>query len=145
MFNSCLIGRKKKVVDADQEMIIEDAALNKPKEVKSGSSHPAKKKKFLQIRDDKAFQLYIFRVLKQVKPELGISKLAMQQCNQIVADLFERIMDESRKLTLFNKKCTLSSKEIETAVKLLFNGELSKHAVHEGRQSISKFLQKSAL
>ena len=124
-------------------MTIEDASLNKPKDGKAPGSNPAKKKKFLQIRDQKAFQLYIYRVLKQVTPELGLSKLAMQQCNQIVADLFERILDESRKLTLFNKKCTLSSKEIETAVKLLFNGELSKHAVHEGRQSIAKFLQKS--
>ena len=81
--------------------------------------------------------------MKQVKPELGISKKAMAQCNQIVAELFERIMDEARKLTLFTKKSTLSSKEIETAIKLLFDGELGKHAVHEGRQSIAKFIEKS--
>ena len=80
--------------------------------------------------------------MKQIKPETGISKKAMELFCQIIADLFERIMDEGRKLTLFSKKSTLSSKEIETTIKLLFKGELAKHAINEGRQSIAKFIQK---
>lgn len=44
------------------------------------------------------------KVLKTTKPELGISKNAMAQLNQIIADQLEKIMDEARKLTLFSKK-----------------------------------------
>ena len=124
-------------------MVIADGTKPKTSPANLSQSVKPHKKKFLQIRDDKAFQLYIYRVLKQVKPELGISKRAMSQLNQIVADLFERIMEEARKLVNFSKKQTLSSREIETAVKLLFQGELGKHAIHEGRQSMQKYMEKS--
>ena len=102
-----------------------------------------KKKKTLHVRDPQAFQLYIFRVMKQIKPELAISKKAISQINQIVGDMFEEIMTEARKLTIFNKKQTLSSKEVETATKLLFPGELGKLAISQGRMAMAKFSEHS--
>ncbi len=39
----------------------------------------------------------------------------------------------------FNKKKTLSSREIQTAVRLLLPGELSKHAVSEGTKAVTKY------
>ncbi len=82
------------------------------------------------MRSQAAFSLYIFRVMKQIKPELSISRNAIAQINQIIGDVFERLMEESRKLVIFSKKQTLSSKEIETATRLLFAGELGKLAVN---------------
>lgn len=52
-------------------------------------------------------------------------------------------MSEARKLMIFTKKQTLSSKEIESAVKLLFSGELGKHAVSQGRLAIAKYAENS--
>jgi len=81
---------------------------------------------------ENSFQTYIFRVLKEIKPELGITKPAINQFNQIICDLFEKIMDEARRLLIHSKKQTLSSKEIETAIKLIFPGELAKLGVQYG-------------
>ncbi len=80
-------------------------------------------------------------MLKATKPELGISSSGMNQFNQIIADLYERVMTECRNMLLYNKKSTLSSKEVETAVRLLFPGELSKHGVQFGRDSLQKYAE----
>nr|GEX15169.1 histone H2B [Tanacetum cinerariifolium] len=43
-----------------------------------------------------------------------------------------KLAAESSKLVRYNKKNTLSSREIQTAVRLVLPGELAKHAVSEG-------------
>ena len=99
-----------------------------PENAKKGKKKKDKGKA-LSIRDDGAFNTYIFRVLKEVAPEAGISKKAMMALNQMMAEKFDEIMREARDLTHNTKKSTISSREVETAVKLLFPGELGKHAV----------------
>lgn len=90
-------------------------------------------------RRSETFSLYIYKVLKQVHSDVGISKKAMNIMNSFVYDIFERIALEASKLVRYNKRRTLSSKEVQTAVKLLLPGELSKHAVAEGTKAIAKF------
>ena len=85
------------------------------------------------------FSVYIFRVLKQVHPETGISKKSMQIMNSFINDIFEKIALESSKLVRYNKKHTLSSREVQTAVRLLLPGELAKHAVSEGTKAVTKY------
>ena len=58
------------------------------------------------------FSLYIYKVLKQVHPEIGISKKAMNIMNSFINDTFDRLATESSKLVRYNKKRTLSSREI---------------------------------
>lgn len=83
----------------------------------------------MKLRDQNSFQTYIYRVLKEVKPELGVSKKAMGLINDLLVELFDKVMTESRHLMIHSKKNTLSSKEIESAAKILFPGELQKLAV----------------
>ncbi|OWK17712.1 hypothetical protein Celaphus_00009033 [Cervus elaphus hippelaphus] len=48
-------------------------------------------------------------------------------------DIFERIASEpSRLVHYYNKRSTVTSREVQTAVRLLLPGELAKHAVSEG-------------
>ena len=68
--------------------------------------------------------MYIFRVLKEQCPEFSVSKKAMRTLNSINAEKFSEIMKECRNLVINTKKATLSSKEVETAVKLTIFGEL---------------------
>jgi len=82
---------------------------------------------------------YIKKVLQQVHPEIGISKKGMSIMNSFINDIFERIATEAGKLATYNKKATLSSREIQTAVRLMLPGELSKHAVSEGTKAVTKF------
>ncbi|PKI84785.1 histone H2B [Malassezia vespertilionis] len=85
------------------------------------------------------YSTYIYRVLKQVHPDTGISNKAMAILNSFVQDIFERVATEASKLASYNKKSTISSREIQTAVRLILPGELSKHAIAEATRSVTKF------
>ncbi|KAI8490907.1 hypothetical protein Bbelb_313260 [Branchiostoma belcheri] len=57
-----------------------------------------------------------------------------------MADIFERIAAEASRLAHYNKRSTISSREIQTAVRLLLPGELAKHAVmSEGTKAVTKY------
>ena len=58
------------------------------------------------------YSVYIYRVLKQVHPETGISKRSMSIMNSFINDVFEKISLEAAKLVRYNKKQTLSSREV---------------------------------
>merc|ERR1711976_408934 len=88
-----------------------------------------------------SFSVYIYRVLKQVHPETGISKRSMSIMNSFIYDIFEKISNEASKLVRYNKKHTLSSREVQPAVRLLLPGELAKHAVSEGTKAVTKYSQ----
>lgn len=78
-------------------------------------------------------------VLKQVHPDTGISNRAMSILNSFVNDIFERVATEASKLAAYNKKSTISSREIQTSVRLILPGELAKHAVSEGTKAVTKY------
>ncbi|XP_073693712.1 uncharacterized protein [Garra rufa] len=59
--------------------------------------------------------------------------------NSFVNDIFERIAGESSRLAHYNKRSTITSREIQTAVRLLLPGELAKHAVSEGTKAVTKY------
>ncbi len=86
-----------------------------------------------------SYASYLYKVLKQVHPETGISKKSMSILNSFVNDVFERVVTEAGKLARVNKKATLSSREVQTAVRLVLPGELAKHAVSEGTKAVTKF------
>ncbi|KAJ8399011.1 hypothetical protein AAFF_G00416780 [Aldrovandia affinis] len=57
--------------------------------------------------------------------------------NSFVNDIFERIAGEASRLAHYNKRSTITSREIQTAVRLLLPGELAKHAVSEGTKAVT--------
>ena len=67
----------------------------------------------------------------------------MATMNSVVTDVFERLMKEARNLATYAKKATVGSKEIEAATKFILSGQLSKHAVAEGKKAVAKFEQAS--
>ena len=66
-------------------------------------AHRNRKKNF------QSFALYIFKVLKSIANDIGISKKGMNVLNSLVTDMFERIALEGSKLVRYNHKKTLSS------------------------------------
>ena len=86
---------------------------------------------------------YIYKVLKQVHPDTGISKKGMSIMNSFINDIFDRLAGEAGKLAVYSKKATLSSREIQTSVRLMLPGELAKHAVSEGTKAVTKFTSSS--
>ena len=106
--------------------------------VKKVMKKPAGEKKMAR-KGKKTFNSYIFKVLKQVHPKTGMSKKSMNIVNSIVADTFDKIATEAGKLCRISKRHTLSSKEVQSAIRLVLPGELSKHAVSEGTKAMTKF------
>ena len=90
-------------------------------------------------RRTESYSTYIYKVLKQVHPDTGVSSKAMSIMNSFVNDLFERIAGEASRLAHYNKRNTITSREIQTAVRLLLPGELAKHAVSEGTKAVTKY------
>ena len=107
----------------------------KKSEKKPKSTDKKKKSK----KRTESYSSYIYKVLKQVHPDTGISSKAMSIMNSFINDAFERIAVEAGKLVRYNKKGTLSSREIQTAVRLILPGELAKHAVSEGTKAVTKY------
>ncbi|KAG9121670.1 histone H2B [Ceratobasidium sp. 392] len=77
------------------------------------------------------YSSHIYKVLKQVHPDTGISNKAMAILNSFVNDIFERIATEASEIHhLFPR---------DPGVRLILPGELSKHAISEGTKSVTKF------
>ena len=129
-------------------------AEKKPAEKKPAGKAPAKaakatksaaggekggKKKGRHTKRKESYASYVFKVLKQVHPDTGVSNKAMSIMNSFVNDIFERIANEASKLAAYNKRSTISSREIQTAVRLILPGELAKHAVSEGTKAVTKY------
>lgn len=86
-----------------------------------------------------SYQIYIHKTLKQVHPDTGISRNAIVSLDGFTHDVLNRIVDEASHLALKAGKSTISSREIQTAVRLLLPGELAKHAVSEGTKAVTKY------
>ena len=113
----------------------------------SSSSKSATKSSTKKTTDNKkrrrrrieTFSSYIYKVLKQVHPDVGISRRAMNIMNSFVNDTFDRLANEALRLSRYANRATLTSREIQTSVRLLLPGELAKHAVSEGTKAIQKY------
>ena len=92
-----------------------------------------------RVRRKQTYNIYIYKVLKQVHPDVGLTSRAMSIMNSFVNDLFTRICGECQQLCSHNSKKTVSSRETQTAVRLLLPGELAKHAVSEGTKAVTKY------
>ncbi|OVA17936.1 Histone H2B [Macleaya cordata] len=125
-------AEKKPAAAAAEEKKAEKApvAEKKPKAEKKLPSKEAStdKKKKRSKKSVETYKIYIFKVLKQVHPDIGISSKAMGIMNSFINDIFEKLAQEASRLARYNKKPTITSREIQTAVRLVLPGELAKHA-----------------
>jgi histone H2B len=108
------------------------------KSAKSGNKKTTDSKRRRKRRIE-TFSSYIYKVLKQVHPDVGISRRAMNIMNSFVNDTFDRLAGEAIRLGRYSNRATLTSREIQTAVRLLLPGELAKHAISEGSKAIGKY------
>ncbi|GLT38890.1 hypothetical protein SLA2020_131070 [Shorea laevis] len=127
---------------AEKKPVAEKApasAEKRPKAEKKISKEGGDKKKKKVKKSSETYKIYIFKVLKQVHPDIGVSSKAMGIMNSFINDIFEKLAQEASRLARYNKKPTITSREIQTAVRLVLPGELAKHAVSEGTKAVTKF------
>ncbi|KAK8336207.1 hypothetical protein V6Z11_A09G106400 [Gossypium hirsutum] len=121
---------------AEEKKAEKAPAEKKPRAEKKIPKEAGDKKKKRTKKSIETYKIYIFKVLKQVHPDIGISSKAMGIMNSFINDIFEKLAQESSRLARYNKKPTITSREIQTAVRLVLPGELAKHAVSEEKMRI---------
>ncbi|CAD8128426.1 unnamed protein product [Paramecium sonneborni] len=110
--------------------------------LKNKNAQPAKISQKLRLKkkqNRQTFMSHIHKVLQTIHPQLSISKNALEVVNQIIFDIFEKIMQEVSILIKLNNIKTLRAREILTAVRLLFSGDLARHAVSEGVLAVQRY------
>ncbi|XP_078612123.1 histone H2B-like [Branchiostoma floridae x Branchiostoma japonicum] len=107
---------------------------------KAGKARPAGAKGKRRRKRKESYGVYIYKVLKWVHPDTtGVSSKAMGIINCFLNDILERIAGEASRLAHYNKRSTISSREIQTAVRLLLSGELARYAVNKGTEAVTKY------
>ncbi len=108
---------------------------------KKSSSAAASKKaaaKKSTRKPKRSWSVYVSRSLKAIDKKLTISSKTVKIVNSFISDIFERVASEAATLVRVNKKRTLGSREIQTAVRLVLPTELAKHAMAEGTKAVAK-------
>lgn len=119
-----------------------EAQKTAQQEASAAHEKPGSKKRKRRKRNEgtgEEYKTYVFRVLKQVHPGMAISSKAMTVINNLMNDMFERIAGEAATLSTYSHRTTMSSREIQGAVKLVLPGELGKHAVAEGTKAVTNY------
>jgi len=93
---------------------------------------------------NRSYSTHIYKVLKQVHPDIGISNKAMSIMNDFVKDMLNKIAATAGHLAEVNQRRTMTSREIQSAVRLELPGELAKHGVSEGTKAVTKHHYDSA-
>nr|GEU76356.1 histone H2B [Tanacetum cinerariifolium] len=109
------------------------------KKLPSKDTSSSEKKKKRAKKSVETYKIYIFKVLKQVHPDIGILSKDIGTMNSFINDILEKLAGESSRLARYNKKPTITSREIQTAVRLVLLGELAKHAVSKETKAVTKF------
>uniref|UniRef100_A0A3Q1BUF9 Core Histone H2A/H2B/H3 domain-containing protein n=1 Tax=Amphiprion ocellaris TaxID=80972 RepID=A0A3Q1BUF9_AMPOC len=65
-----------------------------------------------------SYAIYVYKVLKQVRPDTTISSKTIGIMNSSISNIFERIAGKASRLAQYNKRSTITSREIQTAVRL---------------------------
>ncbi len=86
-----------------------------------------------------SFNTYIYRILKQVHPDSGMSGDGLSEMNNLVRIFLKKIVDGMNLLFIASKAKTVSARDVQSAVRLVLPGELAKHAVSEGVKAVTKY------
>ena len=91
------------------------------------------------INEQYSFGIYIDKVLKQVHPDKGITADARSQVNNLLHQCLDEIINAVSIMKKSPKaEKTVTARDMQTAVRLTFPGELAKHAVSEGTKATTK-------
>ncbi|KAM0926661.1 hypothetical protein ACQ4PT_003657 [Festuca glaucescens] len=93
-------------------------------------------------RPEMGYKRFVYRVLKQVHPDLGASGKTMEILDMMMADMFERLAEEAARLVKHAGRATLTSREVQNAVRLVLPGELAGHAISEGTKAVTKYMSR---
>ncbi|KAG8509323.1 Histone H2B type W-T [Galemys pyrenaicus] len=117
-----------------------ELANGSPQSLEQKQNQPVQRQR-AKIQSE-SFAIYFPRVLKNVQVGLSLSQEALSVLDSFVKDMFERIAQEAGHLTRSTGRTTITSREIQTAVRLLLPGEIGKHAMSEATKALIRYIHR---
>ena len=134
-----------KSAETEETVVANGAPKSKRGRKKATAENGDKKENKPKTRHQhESLKSYLRVLLKQVHPELGIKISTLAALDLIIKDLGNRIDKEASKLCKTAKKHTITQRQMQTAVRILLPGELSKHAIAEGIKAMNKYTNSKA-
>jgi histone H2B len=139
-FLGCLYSHKKKKTKKTTTTIMaKKAEQEMPMSRGAKKTLPKPKDKKRRRKGKPSYSSYIYKVLKQVHPDVGISTNSMKVMNGFMESVQARVTAEADRCRAATKSQTLTARDMRTSCRLIFPGELAKHAVSEGTKACCKF------
>ena len=118
-----------------------ETSSSKKKSSESSNPKPSSSKsRKRKSRRRESYKNYIFKVLEKNYPGQEISKSSLKVMNSFILDIFNGVANEASKLAQMNNSRSVTTFEIQEAVKLLLPGELAKTAITRGQQAVNNSL-----
>ncbi|XP_058092434.1 histone H2B.8-like [Magnolia sinica] len=104
------LAEKKPTVEKEEKAPVEKKPKVRKRLPKEGGSTEDEKKKKRSKKNVRTYKIYIFKALKQVHPDIGISGMPMGIINNFINDIFEMLAQESSRLAHYNEKPIITSR-----------------------------------
>jgi len=88
---------------------------------------------------EKSFKVYIVRLLKVVQPGIRLTSSAAEAMDSILRVIADRLVDRSLVLTTGDDKKTISEREIQTAVQLVFPEAFARDSIQFSNNILSVY------
>uniref|UniRef100_A0A8C8YP38 Core Histone H2A/H2B/H3 domain-containing protein n=1 Tax=Prolemur simus TaxID=1328070 RepID=A0A8C8YP38_PROSS len=86
-----------------------------------------------------SFATYFARIVRQFPGGLRLSREAVSVMDSFVHDMLERIGEEAGRLASYTQHATITTREIQTAVRLMMPGHLGRNAVSAGNKAVLRY------
>jgi len=113
--------------------------VNKKMKKKSWLKKYCYKHNKMTVYESTKFNTFIYKVLKQVHPDIGMTGDSVVAFDSMIRIVMRKLMHAVNILKLGTRSKTISSRDIQSAVRLVFPGEIAKHAVSEGTKAVTKY------
>lgn len=92
------------------------------------------------------FKTYIYRVLNQIHPDSGLSGDGLSSINNLIRIVLKKLVSTMNRIMLGSGgKKTLSTREVQTAVKICFPSAFAKGAITEGTKAVTSYTSRDVL
>ena len=85
------------------------------------------------------YGLYIHKIMKQKAPDAGITNAGVTLINEYLGILTDRLIEQTGRISRYDKKETAKQKHAQTATNMLLVGPLAYHADGYASEAIEKF------
>ena len=131
-----IMGKQSNILpNVKTQLLPKDKKPSKKEEIKNENENENENEtQPKETKEQYSFGVNIYKVLKLLYNDLGISKKAMSIMNSFVNDILYRIGVEISK-----QSNNITWRDVQTAVMLVIPGDLSKHAMSEGQKAMISY------